>query len=86
VILALPARAFTLADESETGITMEGAVSAHEMLEGAQRIVLDVAGQKINLEGGAARHVVIGDQLKVLADASEGMLFDHVTGSRLRTS
>jgi multiple sugar transport system ATP-binding protein len=86
LILALPARAFTLADESETGIAIEGAVSAHEMLEGAQRIVLDVAGQKINLQGSAARHVVIGDQLKVLAEASEGMLFDHGTGLRLRTS
>ena len=86
VILALPARAFTFADESETGIAMEGAVLAHEMLEGAQRIVLDVAGQKINLQGSATRHVVIGDQLKVLADASEGMLFDHETGLRLRMS
>ncbi|MGI9416620.1 MAG: ABC transporter ATP-binding protein [Geminicoccaceae bacterium] len=86
VILALPARAFTLADESETGIAMEGTVRAHEMLEGAQRIVLDVAGQKINLQDSAARHVVIGDRLKLLADASEGMLFDRGTDLRLRTS
>ncbi|MGI9420925.1 MAG: hypothetical protein ACR2RA_24135 [Geminicoccaceae bacterium] len=58
VNLALPTRAFALVDGSETGIAMEGTVRAYEMLEGAQRIVLDVAGQKINLQGSATRHVV----------------------------
>lgn len=84
-ILALPARAFCMAAERETGTVMEGTVCAHEMLEGAQRIVLDVAGQKINLQGSTARHMVIGDRMNVVADANEGMLFDQATGLRLRT-
>lgn len=85
-ILALPARAFTVADGSEIGTALDGTVRAHERLEGAQRIVLDMSGQKINLHSNTARQVVIGDRMKVLVDASDGMLFDGVSDQRLRTA
>ncbi len=82
-ILALPARAFTAAQADEPGAVLDGTVRAHEMIEGAQRIVLDVSGQKVNLHSSAIRHVVIGDRLRVFAEASDGMLFEGATGLRL---
>jgi ABC-type sugar transport system ATPase subunit len=82
--LVLPARAFSIADGMEHGNLLEGTVRAHEMVEGAQRIVLDVAGQRINLETKEIRHVVNGDRLRVRADAAQGMLFDGSTDLRLR--
>lgn len=84
VTLALPARAFSLVANREDGNALEGTVRAHEMVEGAQRIVLDVAGQRINLQVEDDRHVVNGDTLRVRADGSQAMLFDRSTELRLR--
>jgi ABC-type sugar transport system ATPase subunit len=82
--LALPARAFAITDNMEIGALLQGTVSAHEMIEGAQRIVLDVAGQRVNLENDEIRQVVNGDRIRIRADASLGMLFDGDTDLRLR--
>ena len=85
-ILALPSRAFTITERPEGGIVLDGTVRAHEMLEGAQRIVLDVSGQRINLRGSPSEQVVNGDRMRIQADAIEGMLFDSATGRRLRAA
>jgi multiple sugar transport system ATP-binding protein len=82
--LVLPARAFSIGDGTGDGTLLEGTVRAHEMIEGAQRIVIEVAGQRINLETEKIRHVVNGDTLHVRADAAGSMLFDGSTGLRLR--
>ena len=84
--LVLPAKAFSIADGTGDGALLEGTVRAHEMIEGAQRIVLEVAGQRINLETEKVRGVVNGDRLCVRAEAEHGMLFDEGTGLRLRPS
>ena len=78
--LALPAAAFKIAE----GGPFTGTVRAHEMIEGAQRIVIEVAGQKINLQTESSRHVTNGDTLSVAVSAADGMLFDAETGMRLR--
>ena len=82
--LVLPARAFSIGDGTGDGTLLEGTVRAHEMIEGAQRIVIEVARQRINLETEKIRHVVNGDTLHVRADAAGSMLFDGSTGLRLR--
>jgi multiple sugar transport system ATP-binding protein len=84
--LVLPARAFSIVDGLEDSTLLEGIVCAHEMIEGAQRIVLDVAGQRINLESEETRRVVNGDRLRVRGDFSPGMLFDAETHLRIRTN
>ncbi|MCP4383229.1 MAG: hypothetical protein GY798_17730 [Hyphomicrobiales bacterium] len=84
-ILALPSRAFTIAEDSDSGTVLDGTVRAHEMIEDAQRIVLNVSGQRVNLRGSPSKHVVNGDRLSARADAAEAMLFDRATGLRLKS-
>jgi multiple sugar transport system ATP-binding protein len=85
-VLALPHHAFTPDGGAASGAVLSGAVRAHEMVEGAQRIVLDVAGQRLNLHLGTPRKVANGDRMQVGADAAGAMLFDRATGQRMRAT
>ena len=80
VVVAIPARAVTFAAD-EGALT--GVVRAHEMIEGAQRIVLDVAGERLNTHSTELRHVVNGDRLPLSLDLTVAQLFDAQTGARV---
>ena len=80
--LALPARAFSTIG-IEGSIELKGSVCAHEMIEGAQRIVVEVAGQRVNLQDHSDRQVSNGEVIRLWVNASEGMLFDGSSGLRL---
>lgn len=84
VTLALHARSLSFVENWEEGEAWEGTVRAHEMIEGAQRIVLDVSGQRLNLQSDTIRNVAIGDRLAVRISADDAMLFDGNSETRLR--
>ena len=84
VILALPMTAFSHRETGVKSTAITGTVRAHEMIDGAQRIVLEIAGQRVSSQVDAARKVVNGDEVSLFVSTEEGMLFDAVTGSRLR--
>ncbi len=81
-VLALPANAFALATGSTEAPVWAGTIRAHEMIEGAQRLVIECAGQRMNLQVSSETHVVIGDTQSVRIDGSEGLLFDVESGKR----
>jgi multiple sugar transport system ATP-binding protein len=83
VTIALPASAINLA--SAGGAPIAGTVTAHEMIEGAQRIVLDVGGVRFTAQSAQVRHVAIGDSLSASVDISRAQLFSAKTGRRLTT-
>ena len=62
-----------------------GTVTAHEMIEGAQRIVLDVGGVHLTTQSSQVRPVAIGDSLSASVDMSRVQLFSAKTGRRLAT-
>ncbi|WP_172330089.1 ABC transporter ATP-binding protein [Mangrovicoccus sp. HB161399] len=80
VTIALPASAFAVDPDGP----VEGTVAAHEMIEGAQRLVLQADGQRVNIQRSETAPVANGDRLRFRVDASEGLLFDAATGDRLR--
>ncbi len=84
--LALPASSFSLSDPSQDSDAVEGTVRAHEMIDDAQRIVIEVSGQRIHLHTDRPQKVANGDRLSVHTDTSGAMLFDHSTGRRLATN
>ena len=87
--LALPAHAVSACvpdggGEDREAAVLVGKVRAHEMVEGAQRIVLDCAGQQFQLRHSDQAHVAIGDAFTIRVDARDAMLFDAETGKRRR--
>jgi multiple sugar transport system ATP-binding protein len=76
VLIAVPAKAITFQDE---GATMTGVVKAHEMIEGAQRIVLDVNGQRFNTHNQQVRRVANGDRVGLALNLAPAHLFDAST-------
>lgn len=85
VTLALEARALAVAESDDQGQAWQGTVRAHELIDGAQRIVVDFGGQRLNLQSGVIRHLSIGDMIGVRVDVTSALLFDTATGRRLRT-
>ncbi len=75
-ILVLPASAFTVAGEKTEDPVLTGIVRAHEMIQDAQRIVLDVGGQRINIQHIDALQVKIGDRMDVHIDPKGAKLFN----------
>lgn len=85
VTLALEARSLSVAATGSDD-AINGRVTAHEMIGGTQRIVLDVAGQRLNLQSELIRQVAIGDRLAVRIGTDSAMLFDGKSGERIRAS
>lgn len=85
VTLALEARSLSVA-EAGSDDAFNGNVTAHEMIGGAQRIVLDVMGQRLNLQSEVIRQVAIGDTLAIRIGTDGALLFDGKSGERIRAS
>jgi len=83
VTIALPASAINLSGGAMAPVA--GTVTAHEMIEGAQRIVLDVGGVHFTTQSSQVRPVAIGDSLSASVDMSRVQLFSAKTGRRLAT-
>lgn len=80
VTIALPAHSIKLAESGMAPVS--GTVAAHEMIEGAQRIVLEVGGMHLNAQSSQVRHVEIGDMLSATVDISLAQFFNSRTGRR----
>ena len=80
VKVLVPAHALRLEGESAA---LTGLVRAHEMIQGAQRIVLDVDGQRFSTHSKEVRSVANGDRLGVSLTLEQAQIFDGTTGQAL---